>query len=150
MEEATGTQRTMQSAGTVPGWRLFTGNAEFSPFRRAGWGVVLQSSVKGGGWAEKGPEPRGGREWERSALGCQQEACGRPPSPCGPSPPSTKLRRACVSARWQRAMCQEIIAIKNSLGFILSFFFFSLSLGSVWALCFLLKKQTKLPLVTLF
>lgn len=60
----------------------------------------------------------------------------RPPfPPATPFPlPSLKLQWACVSARWQRAMCQEIIAIKNSLGFILFF------LGSVWALCFLLKK----------
>lgn len=80
-------------------------------------------------------------EW----LGREEAPGSRPPAgalhsplpPAAPSLPSIKLQWACVSARWQRAMCQEIIAIKNSLGFISSFFFF---LGSVWALCFFLKK----------
>lgn len=90
-------------------------------------------------------------EW----LGREEAPGSRPPAgalhsplpPAAPSLPSIKLQWACVSARWQRAMCQEIIAIKNSLGFLSSFFFFfRFRLGSL----LLPKEATKPPPVTLF
>ena len=77
--------------------------------------------------------------------GLQQEACSRPSS-ADPPAPGIRLQWACVSARWRRTMCQEIIANKNSLGFILSFYFFWFRLGSLLPL----KEATKLPSVTLF
>lgn len=63
-----------------------------------------------------------------------------------PLSPQLQASAGCVSARWRRAVCQEIIAIKNSLGFILSFYFFRFRLGSPLPL----KEATKLPPVTLF
>lgn len=66
--------------------------------------------------------PQGPSRRERFALGLGQEPYASPPPPATLSLlPSLKLQWACVSARWQRAMCQEIIAIKNSLSFILFF-----------------------------
>lgn len=68
------------------------------------------------------------------------------PLPPLPLSPQHQASVGCVSARWQRTMCQETIAIKNSLGFILSFCFFS---SSFWALL-PPKEATKPPPVTQF
>lgn len=70
--------------------RLFTGNTEVRPFRRAGWGVLLQSSVKQGDWAEKAQGGRGGPQTSEGGpgSGCQQEACSCPSS-VAPLPPAS-------------------------------------------------------------